>query len=742
MRRLIVPTLIALFLFQNFPAFANSSLWERVSTKSKLSEPFIAPSQFQVYSLKTNILKAHIWNLSDIPENGEILELPVPDGSFRSFRIWQSPMMEDGLASKYPEIKTYTAKAIDDPSITAKIDFTEYGFHAMIFDGGGTYFIDPYNDNKDGLYICYYKREYARSNAKEMTCLVDNAYSELGTNAIYLTENGLPPLQLKINGASRRTFRLALACTGEYAVKVAGASPTKSAVLAKMVTSMNRVNGVYERELGVHMDLIVNNDALIYLNGSTDPYTNNNGGTMLTENRNNINAVIGSANYDIGHVFSTGGGGIAQLGSVCKTNKAEGVTGAPNPVGDAFDIDYVAHEMGHQFGAEHTFNASTGSCAGNGVSSCAYEPGSGSTIMAYAGICGGGDNIQSNSDDYFHAKSLDQISAFLTSGSGATCATVSSSGNNPPVVAPFTQIYKIPMKTPFELTAPAVTDNDHDKLTYCWEQWNLGDFGQSFSNTRLRGPIFRSFKDTISPTRVFPRLPAAFGEKLPDTSRFLTFKLTVRDIYNGHGTFNLLDDTVHLDVTHTSGPFKVLTPATAVNWTAVTNQTITWDVANTNLAPVSCANVDIFLSVDGGYNYDYTLASNTPNDGSETLFIPNVSNTTNTARIKVKCSNNVFFNVNPINFTVTKSTSSVNEVQWREAVKIYPIPASEMLNIINSFSKPLQVTIVNAVGQKLWQSKLEKYLNIPVNGWGRGVYYLQLTEISSGDNIVRPVLIQ
>lgn len=703
------------------------------------------PKVFKVYSANTTSLHSMLSSLPVEELQAQIMELPSPDGSFRTFKVWQSPMMEEALAAKYPNIKTYSGVATDNHAVTIKMDYTVSGFHAMIFDGNNTYFIDPYSNVNDGFYSCYYKRDYARPANKIMTCEVPDRNSEMG-KAENLTASGLPNLQYRLNGTSKRTFRLALACTGEYSNAVTTGTPTKAAVLSAMITSVNRVNGVYERELGVHLSLIANEDTLIFLDGVTDPYDNNSGGTMLSQNQNTIDARIGSENYDIGHVFSTGGGGIANSGCVCKGNKAGGVTGGSNPVGDPFDIDYVAHEMGHQFDADHTFNANTGSCNGNGVSSCAYEPGSGTTIMAYAGICGSGNDIQQHSDAYFHAKSLDQIGAFLVSATGATCASTVPSLNIPPLVPFFSQSYDIPMLTPFEITAPEAIDVDHDTLTYCWEQWNRGDFRQSIANVRVKGPIFRSFAPETSRTRVFPEISKVLagvtsylGEKLPDTTRVLTFRLTVRDIYNGTGTFNFSDDSVHLDVTHLAGPFKVLTPA-AVNWMGASTQTVTWDVANTDVAPVYCPYVDIYLSVDGGFSFPYLVKLHTPNDGTESVTIPNVV-TTNQARIKVKGNGNIFFNVSTADFTITFNTG-VPQVGWNNDIKIFPVPASDLIHLTISNNLKLNVSVINTIGQEIWSGVLLKALDIPVSSWAKGVYYVQLTDVASGEKVVRPIVIQ
>ncbi|MEM9025266.1 MAG: zinc-dependent metalloprotease family protein, partial [Bacteroidota bacterium] len=329
---------------------------------------------------------------------------------------------------------------------------------------------------------------------------------------------------------------LALACTGEYAAFHGG---TVNDVIDAYNTSLTRVNGVYEREVAIHMNIISGVENIIFLNGATDPYDNGNGGAMLGQNQTTCDNNIGSANYDIGHVYSTGGGGVAYLQSPCGNLKAGGVTGQGSPVGDPFDIDYVCHEMGHQYGGNHTQN---NSC--NRASSAAFEPGSASTIMGYAGICS--PNLQSNSDDYFHIHSFNEMVAFSVSGNGNTCATVTNTGNIVPTVSAGND-YTIPGVTPFELTASG-NDGDGDELTYTWEQYDLGpataggdnDLSQPSGNQ----PTFRSWKGTTDPTRVFPRIQdlvnntTVVGEHLPDYDRNMNFRCSVRDNRAGGGGVN------------------------------------------------------------------------------------------------------------------------------------------------------------------------------------------------------------
>lgn len=739
-------------------AISYSTAWTPVDATHVPSRGIqtIKPQKFLVYHLADQFSNL----LSALPADAaaaQQFDLPMPNGSFRTFSIWQSPIMEKGLSDRYPGIYTFTAVATDNHMVTAKLDVTPYGFHAVVFDGSNTYFIDPYSSVNDGYYQCYYKNDYTRPLSQRMHCEMENDVISDAGEMMSVTNTGLPAMQYRTNGTTNKKYRLALACTGEYAQAVTGSTtPTKAQVLPKMVTSVNRVNGVYEREFDVTMTLIANEDTLIFLDGTTDPYSNNNGGTMLGQNQSTVNSRIGSANYDIGHVFSTGGGGIASLGCVCSNNnKARGVTGSTSPTGDDFDIDYVAHEMGHQFGGDHTFNANTGSCSGNGVSSSAYEPGSGTTIMAYAGICGSGNDIQPHSDPYFHARSLEQITNYITTGVGSNCPVTSVSPNaTVNTLTPFTAVYNIPFLTPFELKAPDAADPDKDTLTYCWEEWDLGDFGSSWTTTRLKGPIFRSFNPDTSRTRVFPTLSkllsnvtSYLGEKLPDTARTLRFKLTTRDLYQGKGNFNFPDDTIHLNVIYTGTPFAVTSPNTSsVNWPGGANQTITWDVSSTDQAPISCATVDIYLSVDGGYTWRYQLRSQVPNTGSASVTIPNI-NTTSLARIKVKGSGNVFFDINNSNFTITHDPNlpfptGINEISWTGSVQVYPVPATDVLHISSTYTQPLQVNMINAVGQSVWKTTMTGQSDIPTGSMAKGMYYIQLTDARTGEHTVKTAVLR
>lgn len=684
-------------------AASPSGLWEDTAEKPLLAahgnvsaaivRNNVLPSQYRTLHLDRARLEAALgatlpeWTLRNALAAGApadalpppaVVELPIPRSTaYERFTVELSPVMEPGLAAKYPDIRTYIAQGIDRPELSARLDVTPLGFHAMILSPEGQVFIDPYflDGSDPSTAIAYYKTDF--TPAETMNCLL----SANGKDPAEAAARAQRLSAAKPTGSSLRVYRLAVGTTAEYSAAVGGGDVTMT--LAAVVTTVNRVSAVYERDFAIRMVLVNNEDKIIYTNGASQPYTNANSSSLLTQNQTTCDSIIGTANYDIGHVFSTGGGGLAGLRVVCVNgSKARGETGQPNPIGDPYDIDYVAHEMGHQFGGNHTFNSTTQSCSGNRVTAHAYEPGSGTTIMAYAGICSTATSIQDlgpHSDDYFHTTSYDEIDAYTTTGAGASVVLPAvATGNTPPTVAALTA-YTIPISTPFALTASA-TDPDSDKLTYCWEEFDLGGAVNATSTSALdngASPLFRSYAPTTNPTRTFPSLTYILnnanvppltgtadgnflvGEALPSLARAsgLNFRCTVRDNRAGGGGSDFAQ--VKLTVAAGAGPFAITAPeSSGLSYPAGALLPVTWNVANTSASPVSCANVRISLSTDGGLTFPFVLAANVPNNGSASVALPTVSSVaTAQARIKVEAVGNIFFDVNGANFTITSTNT-------------------------------------------------------------------------------------
>ncbi len=617
----------------------------------------IVPNTYRTLSLDVADLSAAL-NQAPLERTAEAktrritVELPLPEGGSERFAVYESPIMHPDLAARYPEIRTYAGQSLDHPHRMVRFDLTPAGFHAMVLSADGDYFIDPYQRGDGTHHISYYKRHFAplpeNVVAEARVLDADPETKALIAEAVAQQAPAAP------TGATLRTYRLAVGATGEYTAFHGGTVP---AGMAAIVTAMNRVNGIYERDMALRMELVPNNDLIVYTNSATDPYSNNSGGTMLGQNQSTCDTIIGSANYDIGHAFSTGGGGIASLAVICRTgSKARGVTGLPSPIGDPFYVDYVSHEMGHQYGGQHTFNGNAGACSGgNRNGSTAYEPGSGSTIMAYAGICGS-QNIQSLSDDYFHNISYVEIIAYTQSGTGNSCPVTTATGNNEPSVSGGADGYVLPISTPLKLTATGSDADPGDVLTYCWEEWDLGPAGHPNSPSG-NAPIFRSRDPDESPSRYLPRLTnillgtPSWGELLPTYSRNLNFRVTLRDNQAGAGGVDW--DQKNMTVSNAAGPFLVTAPNTSIIWAGGTQQTVTWDPANTDVSPVNCSEVNILLSTNGGNAFDHVLATATPNDGSELITVPNAPSVF--CRVLIEAVDNVFLDTSDVNFQIEES---------------------------------------------------------------------------------------
>jgi hypothetical protein len=467
-----------------------------------------------------------------------------------------------------------------------------------------------------------------------------------------------------------RNYRLAVAATGEY---TAWAGGSQAQALIYIGTLVNDITAIYERDAGITFTLVSNN-SIIFTNAATDPYATVGfpTGSTLSTNQTTLNSNLGNGNFDEGIVLSKGwNGGLASLSVVCNNSfKGQGAAGltfgtgsnpTPGPQGPIF-TGTVAHEMAHQFSATHTMASGSGACGGgNNSLPSAYEPGGGSTIMAYAGSCNFPDAYQDYSDLYFHGYSILQIANY--SVNSATCRTPTPMSNSAPAVSVAAGSYTIPVSTPFMLTANG-TDANNPTLYYCWEEMDLPIAATSGtpSATSTDGPLFRSYPPTTANTRVFPRMAdivsgaATDFDVLPSVSRAMNFQVMVRDEATGGGCTAQTSVTVNSNAS--AGPFTVTSQNSATSWAAngSNTATVTWTVAGSNAAPVNCSNVDIILSKDAGVTYTDTLVKNTANDGTETFTIPNLP--TSIGRIMVKARGNIFFNINAAFITITSSCSA------------------------------------------------------------------------------------
>ena len=608
----------------------------------------------RIYTLFELDEAAMLTQLKDAPkENTDdpflSVKLPLPDQQIIETNVALSPIVEKELAEQFPSIQTFTAK--DNEGGYGRFDFTKKGFHAMFFlHNGKTLFIDPIEIKEKRYYLVYYKKDLPAKDVPP--CQADHTLEkEAFQKSGILKNNESNPID------GLKTYRIAIAATGEYTQFHGG---TKEDAISAITTSLNRVNGIFEKELSMRMMLVGNNAAVVYTNPLNDPYTNGSLALMIEQNHDNLNDIIGIPNYDVGHLFATGGGGGAHLRSGCRSSfKGRGATGLPNPTGDAFDIDYFAHELGHQWGGTHTFNGEAGFCGGNRYQNSAFEPGSGTTLMSYQGLCYPA-NVGDGKENYYHSNTLLRILQYTTTGSGADCAVLIPNNNNAPV-ANAGDNYKIPIGTPFMLSGIGI-DEDGDSLSYCWEEIDLGTETAMGNSMDFLSPMFRSYGLSNTPDRIFPKMERLLDNNLMDVSetlpmiqRSLRFRLTVRDnLATGIGGGVGFDETL-IRVVGNTLPFEITSNNN--NWTVGSSQLISWQVGNTNQAPINAKKVNILLSTDGGTTFPHVLANQTDNDGNQLIVVPNIASSD--ARIKIVPTDNIFFALSPNPIIIQTTTDPV-----------------------------------------------------------------------------------
>lgn len=659
-----------IFIFITFNAQSQKkSYWETVAKSElnkvkKLSEKDIYLESYNVFRLDLNSLSKFLED-EFVRETNKyvLLEFPSMSGEMELFKIFKSSIMEPELQLRYTMIQTYKGVGVDDPTATIRFSITPLGFHALSNSGTrSSLYIEPYASDDKSLHFVFEKNSVIKSS--DFECHIQTDAQRIAQNNSLMSSG-----PGDIDDQKLRKYRLALSCTGEYAQNFAGTgteAQQKTNVLAAMVTSINRVNEIYERDLGIRLLLVANNDEVIFLNPNTDPW-NNEYNTTTAQTLDNI---IGVSNYDIGHNYNDSGGGNAGcLGCVCAAvsqnnfHKGRGWTGSNNPVGDPFYIDYVAHEMGHQFYGFHTMNR----CSRSGYNT-EVEPGSGSSIMGYAGICP--PNVQNQSDAHFNYVNIRDIGGYIKTGYNAyndiTIAICEESQiiQNQPPTADAGIDYVIPTGTAFALTGFASDPDGTETLTYNWSQNDTEPApgsGTPQSNWD-EGPLYRSILPTTSPTRYFPKLETVVANGLsstwevtPNVPRTLNFAFTVRD--NGSGftgddsTGQVATDLMTVEVIDTGSPFQVTSQSELdLTWSSGSTEIISWNVAGTDANGINTSAVDILLSVDSGENFDIVLAEGIPNNGNAEITVPDLPSLS--CRLMVKGVNHIFYALNTTPFSI------------------------------------------------------------------------------------------
>jgi len=643
----------------------GQGLWQKVDSEKISASPSELVEYISEYEAFEVDYEALIKKLERAPKEfknkkGLKMEIPMPDGSLEEVSVFRTKMMEDGLSEKYPLIQNYSFQSNRDHTIQGKFGVSQLGFMASISSPEGKIYIDRFADGNTKNYVSYFVKNYTRDASMLPSCGVTSEMNDKFLDG-YNFDNAPEPsstLRAPEGAVTLRTYRIAIATTGEFAQQKGGNAED---VLAVINESVVRLNEIFESEVAIRFILVADNDKIIHLNPATDPYSNANmGAQLIGQNTVAIGNLIPLNEWDIGHVYTStcqDVGGIASLQSVCGPSKGNGVTCHYSNNLDVITTRVAAHEIGHQFGATHSFNHCDGE---NESSGSGYEPGSGHTIMSYAGGCGQALNVANAPFIYYHGINIEQMIDFSQVGNGNTCATFIETDNSyPEVTLPYGQEkFYIPLETPFQLTGQVV-DAENDAITYSWEEFDLGPLTTP-GEPILDAPQFVSEVPNESPGRILPDLTKILTnnydklEVLPFYEKDMTWRLTARDNNSEAGGADW--EEVNFIATETAGPFLVEYPNQSEDLVAGTTETITWDVANTDGELVNCQFVNIKLSNDGGLTYPYTLASFTPNDGSQEVIIPNAES--NFSRVWIEAADNIFFDVSNTNSKILPATEA------------------------------------------------------------------------------------
>lgn len=623
--------------FLGFCALGQVGYWDHgrdMPHGTKLRGSPVALAQGKVFSLEESVFRQVLHGVPSSGKGDKVIYFPDAQGQLLPFSVQEKSILSRKLADRFPQIKSYIGT--DGQGRRIRFSISPKGMECMMVDPArdATTFIQK---TAPGSYAVY---------AKDASAVLKSGFA---CKTLSLVEKTPSSSTMKpVDGQVLRKLRLAVSASGEYTQYHGG---TVADALAAINATVTRINEIFETDLAVTLELVANTDAVIYTDPSSDPYT----GNLNSQVQTTLDNTIGATNYDIGHLFDQGdnGGNAGYVGSVCVNGqKGSAYSSGVEPEGDIYDLDFVAHEMGHQLGANHTWSFES---EGTTVQ---VEPGSGTTIMGYAGITGI-ENVAEHGDDYFHYVSIAQIADYLD---GVSCANVLSLTNSPPETSPLND-YVIPRSTAFVLTGAAVDPDSADVLTYAWEQIDNGIVGHAnFGPTNPGGANFRSHRPGLDPTRYFPSLSRVLQGKLTqdepivnsawetvsDVERAMHFAFTVRD--NALGGGQVVSQEMTVQVVDDAGPFMVTSQDSGVTYPGGSVQTVSWDVAGTDMPPVGTLAVDIFLSTDGGITYPTILASNVPNDGDHKVQIPSVA--TSMARIMVKAHDNVYFAVNSMDFQI------------------------------------------------------------------------------------------